>query len=180
MAEYLSPHFTLEELTRSATATARGISNKPTELHKKCLVHTCQYLLEPLRTLLNEKYKVYKGKEVKKVAIGVSSGYRSEALNKVIPGASKTSSHCKGYAVDITAVVVLKNEARIGIPYTELYENIKKWVKEGKLSVDQCIEEKKGSSVWVHVSHHPSGRTMDRRQFLKYNGKSYTLDVWLK
>ena len=39
MSEHLSPNFTLEELTYSSTAKAKGISNVPTEIHKKTLKH---------------------------------------------------------------------------------------------------------------------------------------------
>ena len=73
MAEYLSEHFTLDEMIYSDTAKAKKINNSPTEIHKKVLKHTCQYLLEPLRALLNEKYKIYNGKKVKKVTIKVTS-----------------------------------------------------------------------------------------------------------
>lgn len=180
MAEYLSPHFTLEELIYSDTARSLGISNRPTEFHKKCLVHTCQYLLEPLRTLLNDKYKIYKGKQVKVVSLKITSGYRSEELNGKIKGASKTSAHCKGYAVDMAAVITCKDGTKYTLPYTELYENIKNWVKLGKISVDQCIQERSGNSVWVHAAHHPSGRSCDRRQFLKFNNGKYILDCVLK
>ena len=72
MTEYLSKNFTLEELTYSDTAKAKKISNLPTEVHKKTLKHTAQYLLEPLRNLLNEKYKTYCRKNVKSVVIKIT------------------------------------------------------------------------------------------------------------
>ena len=181
MAEYLSKNFTLEELTYSDTAKAKKISNLPTEAHKKNLRHTAVYLLEPLRALLNEKYKTYCRKNVKNVTLKVTSGYRSQALNKVIKGASKTSMHCEGCAADCKAVVIFTDNSKKELPYTELYENIKGWVRIGKLSVDQCIQERStAGATWVHVSHSASGKTKDRRQFLKYNGKTYVLDVWMK
>lgn len=176
MVEYLSEHFTLDEMICSDTAKAKKINNSPTEIHKKVLKHTCQYLLEPLRALLNEKYKIYNGKKVKKVTIKVTSGYRSAALNAAIPGSSSTSQHCKGEAADIEVSVVYMNNVRAVIPYNIIYEDIKSWVKSGRLSVDQCIQERSGSSKWVHVSHHNAGKTKDRRQFLKYLNGKYTLD----
>ena len=177
MSEYLSQNFTLEEMIYSDTAKAKKINNSPTEVHKKVLKHTCQYLLEPLRALLNAKYKTYKGKKVKQVGLKVTSGYRSAALNAAIPGSSKTSQHCKGEAADLQAKIIFTDGTNIILPYTELYENIKQWVKEKKLSVDQCIQEKSGSAVWVHVSHSNAGKMKDRRQFLKYLNGKYTLDV---
>lgn len=179
MAEHLSENFTLEELIYSDTAKARGIDNTPTEVHKKILIHTAQYLLEPLRKLLNNKYREYAGKKVKYVALKITSGYRGAKLNTYVGGV-KTSQHCNGSACDVEARIVFIDGTKCVLPYTELYENIKTWVKEEKLSVDQCIQEKSGSAVWVHVSHHPSGKKLDRRQFLKYDGIRYTLDVQLR
>ena len=180
MTEYLSKNFTLEELTYSDTAKAKKISNLPTEVHKKTLKHTAQYLLEPLRALLNEKYKTYGGKKVKNVSIHINSGYRSWALNKAIPGASKTSQHCTGEAADIKAIIVFTDNSKKELPYTSLYEDIKAWTRAGRMSVDQCIQEKSGNAVWVHASFKAEGATKNRRQFLKYNGFSYKLDVWMK
>ena len=178
MAEKLSEHFTLDEMTYSATAKANRISNIPVGTHKKVLQHTCIYLLEPLRALLNDKYKEYGGKRVKCVSLRITSGYRGPALNKAVGGVS-TSEHCLGQAADCEAVLVFMDGVKKVLPYTELYESIKAWVKEGRFSVNQCIQEKSGSAVWVHVSHHAAGRTKDKREFLKYDGRTYRLDVRL-
>lgn len=175
MPKFLSPHFTLEELTVSDTAKKYKISNLPTPIHEKTLVHTCQYLLEPLRALLNNKYKSYDNKKVKYVSIRITSGYRSAALNAKVGGV-KTSQHLSGEAIDCEAKVVFQDGTSKVLPYTELYADVKAFVKAGKLSVDQCIQEKSGSAVWVHVSHSAAGKTKDRKQFLIYNGKTYKED----
>lgn len=185
MAEYLSEHFTLAEMIYSDTAKARGINNNPTELHKKVLKHTCEYMLEPLRKLLNEKYTTYQGKKVKKVQLNITSGYRGSSLNTAVGGVP-TSQHCKGEAADIEAVIVYNNGVKVTLPYNILYEDIKSFVKTNKLSVDQCIQERSYDKVrkvwayWVHVSHNNAGRTKDRRQFLKYNNGIYGIDCTLK
>ena len=176
MPKFLSPHFTLEELTYSDTAKKYKISNLPTPQHEKTLVHTCNYLLEPLRALLNGKYKTYGGKAVKCVSMRITSGYRSAALNAKIPGSAKKSQHSDGSAADIEAKLIFQDNTSKVLPYTELYKDIKGWVKEGKLSVDQCIQEKSGSAVWVHISHSAAGKTKDRKQFLIYDGKTYKED----
>lgn len=168
----LSEHFSLEEFTFSETANKYGIKNTPTAAHLNTMKHTCNYLLEPLRNLLCKEYKTI-------VYIKITSGYRSAALNTKIPGASSTSAHCKGEAADLEAYYFVNNK-KIIIQYTTLYELIKKWVKEKKISVDQCICEKSGSAVWVHAAHSSWGKTRDRHQFLKYNGKSYVLDTVIK
>lgn len=159
----LTKHFTLEKLIHSDTADSLKIDNTPTEVHLKILKHTCEYLLEPLRKLLNEHYG--------DACILITSGYRSSKLNKAIGGA-KNSQHSKGEAVDIQVVA---NKKRI--PHSETYELIKKWVKEGVLSVDQLISEESGSSKWVHISHSSWGKTKDRKQFLIYKNGIYTQDL---
>ena len=179
MVEYLSEHFTLEEMTYSDTAKAKHISNTPTATHKKTLKHTCEYCLEKIRTLLNGKYKEYKGKKVKQVSIKVTSGYRSTALNTAVGGAS-TSGHTKGECADIEATIAYTNGKKEVIPFNVLYEDIKAWVKAGKMSVDQCIQEQSGSAKWVHVGHSASGASKDRKQFLKYNHGTYSVDCILK
>ena len=185
MTEKLSEHFTLDEMLFSETAIARKIDNTPTPIHKKILIHTCQYLLEKIRTLLNEKYKEYRGEKVKCVTLRVTSGYRSAKLNAAV-GGQVNSRHCKGEAADIEASVVYTNGKRVVIPYNELYEDIKAWVKSGKVSVDQCIMERAYDKVkkcwyyWVHVSHHSWGASKDRREFWHYNNGVYTKDCVLK
>lgn len=164
----LSEHFTEEEFIYSDTAKRYGINNAMTPIHKKIAIHTCQYLLEPLRDLFNKYYGC-------KVIISLNSGYRSAALNAKIPGASKTSEHCRGSAADISCYKVI-NKIKVKIQPIEVYHLIKTWVKQGRLSVNQCIYEVSGGAIWVHVSHHPSGKTCDKRQFLKYNNGKYTLD----
>lgn len=180
MVEKLSENFTLAEMTYSETARAKGIPNEPSAVHKNTLKHTCQYLLEPLRKLLNEKYKEYKGKKVKVVGIRVTSGYRSAKLNAAIGGAT-TSGHTKGECADIEAVITFTDGKKAVLPFNELYEDIKAWVKEGKISVDQCIQEQNSAGAkWVHASHSAWGKSKDRKQFLKYNKGMYSMDCILK
>lgn len=177
--ERLSEHFMLSEFIYSATAKAKGIDNYPTLVHKNTLKHTANYLLEPLRKLYNAKYNAvnkYKGKLVKQVAIKITSGYRSAKLNKVIPNSSKTSEHCIGAAADIDVIVRFFDGTSEVIPYTEVYQDIKKWVKNGNLSVNQCIQEQSGDAKWVHISHHPSGRSLDKKEFLIYKNRRYYKD----
>jgi hypothetical protein len=83
----LSDHFSYAELTRSTTAVRKGISNAPSKEHTANLMQLCAEVLEPLRKLYGRP-------------IGISSGYRSPALNKAV-GGSAASHHCIGMAVDI-------------------------------------------------------------------------------
>ena len=174
----LSEHFTLEELIYSDTAKRYGINNTPPMVHEGALKHTCLYLLEPLRALLNVKYvgRLIGAKVITKVLIKITSGYRSEKLNTKVGGA-KNSQHLSGEACDCEAVFIFTDGSKQVLNYMALFADIKQFCNDGLLAVDQCIQEKSGAAVWVHVSHHPSGKTLDRRQFLKYNNGKYTLDV---
>ena len=82
----LSKHFTLEEMTKSMTATRKGIDNTPGSGEIKNLGNLCYEVLEPIRAHFDK-------------AIRISSGYRSEALCEAI-GSKKTSQHALGCAVD--------------------------------------------------------------------------------
>lgn len=171
----LSEHFTKEEFIYSDTAKKYKINNEPNSIQLKVLKHTCQYFFEPLRKLLNEHYKVYNGKKVKYVIIKITSGLRTLQLNRKI-GSKDTSQHITGEAGDFYVQLILEDKSKINISYQETYNFIKKNVKEGRLSVDQCICERSGDSTWVHCSYKAAGATVNRKQFLTYDGKTYKLD----
>lgn len=117
-------YFTIEEMIKSSTATAKGIDNTPSEEGVLKLQKLIEAVLDPLR----EWY----GKP-----IIVNSGYRCEALNKAIGGA-KSSQHMLGEAADITVGSKEENE--------KLFDYIK-----DNLEFDQLINESDFS--WVHVSY---------------------------
>lgn len=174
----LSEHFTIEEFEYSDTARVKGISNKMNEAQIKEASHTCTYMLENIRSLANQHFnnKPYNGKTVKKVVMKITSGFRSDALNKAIPGSSKTSQHSKAQAVDFELVATNTDGTKTVIPYTETYKLIKLWCKLGYVPIDQCIQEKSGSATWVHVSL--ANQIKDcRKQFLIYKNGVYTLDT---
>ena len=165
---YLSPNFTEEEFIYSDTAKKYGINNSMDELHRKIAIHTCQYLLEKVRALLNQHYGC-------QVIVCINSGYRCPQLNAKV-GGSSTSQHVKAEAADLTCYKVI-NKVKIKINPLEVYNLIKTWVKQGKLSVDQCIYEVASTwNIWVHVSHSNAGATRDRKQFLIYKNGKYVLD----
>jgi hypothetical protein len=95
-------------------------------------------------------------------------------LNNKIGGAKK-SQQLSGEAIDCEAKLIFQDNTSRVLPYTELYADVKAFVKGGKLTVDQCIQEKSGSAVWVHVSLKPQLRDC-RKQFLIYDGKTYRED----
>lgn len=168
----LTEHFTKEELIYSDTAKRLGINNEPPLVHEGTLKHTCQYLLEPLRALLNIKYKgrLINGKMVSKVIINITSGYRCEKLNAKVGGKS-TSQHQTGEAADLEAILIFTDKSKLVLNYKELFKDIKEFVQAGLLSVDQCIQERasKTGATWVHVSYSILGSTRNRKQFFEIN-----------
>lgn len=118
-------YFTIEEMTKSSTATAKHIDNTPNQTVIDNLTKLIEIVLDPLR----EWY----GKPIR-----VNSGYRCEALNKAVGSKSKNSQHLYGEATDITAGSKAENE--------KLFNYIK-----DNLPFDQLINESNFS--WVHVSY---------------------------
>lgn len=119
-------YFTIKELTRSATAQARGIDNTPSpEIRAKLetLIVNC---LDPIRRIYGKP-------------IIVSSGYRSPALNAAVGGVAN-SQHTKGEAADLQPA---SGGSLAGI--------IRAAVQFG--NYDQLIIEQKGNSKWLHVSY---------------------------
>jgi zinc D-Ala-D-Ala carboxypeptidase len=139
----LSEHLSLAEVTRSETAKRRGISNMPTEAHLANFKLLAEKVFEPIRKHFGKP-------------IHISSGYRSEALNKAVKG-SKSSQHCKGEAIDIDM-----DGNSNGITNKMIFDYVK-----DNLSFDQMIWEF-GTDLnpdWVHVSYSASGK--QRKQILK-------------
>ena len=138
----LSKNLNLAEVTRSETAKRRKIDNAPTDEHIENLKILAANIFQPMRDHFGK-------------AIYISSGYRSEALNKAIKG-SKTSQHCKGEALDID-----NDNANNGVTNRDIFEFIR-----DNLKFDQLINEfpVKGNPSWVHVSY---SKTQQRNQVLK-------------
>lgn len=139
----LSENLLLSEVTKSQTASRRGIANTPHGEHLDNLIHLAETIFQPLRTHFAKP-------------IFISSGYRSPELNKAI-GGSVTSQHCKGEAIDID------NDATDDPSNKEIFD----WIKQN-LEFDQLINEfpdKDGNPAWVHVSVKKNGQ--NRKQVLK-------------
>ncbi|SDQ53461.1 Peptidase M15 [Pseudomonas sp. UC 17F4] len=115
----LSAHFSLAEMITSETAARRGIDNNPEAQVISNLQRLCT-VLEEVRRLVGRP-------------IRVSSGYRSQALNKAI-GGSPRSAHTLGLAVDINVT---------GLAPSELARRI----KDSEVMFDQLILE---YDQWVH------------------------------
>jgi hypothetical protein len=145
----LSENLSLAEVIRSETAKRKGVSNMPTPEHIENFKKLAENIFQPIRKHFGKP-------------IHISSGYRSDALNKAI-GGSKTSQHCKGEAIDI-------DMDGTAIANAQIFNYIK-----DNLNFDQLIWEFGTASNpdWVHVSYNSTGK--QRKQILKalkVNGKT--------
>jgi zinc D-Ala-D-Ala carboxypeptidase len=131
----LSKNFTLEELTRSATALRLGINNEPTKEGVIKLTLLATSLLQALRDRIG--------------ALRITSGYRSPQLSELI-GSSSNSQHCRYEAVDLQ---YFKRGKMDNIKIFEALIDL-------ELDFDQCILEFGDSTetlnpsypAWVHLS----------------------------
>ena len=118
-------HFTIAELTRSATARRLGIDNTPSASAVRALTALVDDVLDPLRDAWGGP-------------IRVNSGYRCPELNRAV-GGTPSSQHQQGEAADITVGSRSGNRRLLAL------------IKRLDLPVDQCIDEK--GCRWIHVSH---------------------------
>lgn len=138
----LSPNFTLLEMTKSQTATRKGIPNTPSEAHTEAMRHLCMNILEPVRSHYSIPYSP-------------SSGYRSPELCIAI-GSSVHSQHAKGEAADFEVPSISNLE-------------VAGWIA-GNLEFDQLILEhyEGGNTGWIHCSYKTEG---NRKEVLTYDRK---------
>lgn len=143
----LTPHFTLEELVASETATRRGVPNIPTHDVVMELQRLCETVLEPLRNGAGKP-------------VVVTSGYRSPVLNRLIKG-SRTSDHMFGRAADIkiTGMTAL---------------NVCKLVVLLNLPVKQVIHEGQWCHVSIHPRGVEPPRREQLTAHFRREGVSYT------
>ena len=143
----LSENFSLQEFTKSQTATRKGLDNTPGEEHLASAKELFANVVQKVRDNFG-------------VTV-INSGYRGPALNEAVGGSSK-SQHCKGEAVDIEC------------PGTSNY-TVAKWIEENT-DFDQLILEfytpGEPNSGWVHVSYIESGNRKQSLTAMKENGKT--------
>jgi zinc D-Ala-D-Ala carboxypeptidase len=145
----LTSNLNLAEVTKSATATRKGIANTPTATHLIALKEVATNIFQPCREHFGKP-------------LAVTSGYRSEALNEAING-SKRSQHSKGEALDLDADVFG------GFSNAELFNYIK-----NHLDFDQLIWEfgDNNNPAWVHCSYKTQGNRNEVLIAVKTNGKT--------
>ena len=142
----ISKHISYKEAVGSNYAKQKGISNKPNEEQVENMKLLAEKVFEPLREWVDAPIKV-------------NSMFRSLELNTALKG-SKTSSHMKGEAMDITSMGGKSN--------LEMFHYIK-----DNLDFDQLIWEFGKEPKWLHVSFNKDN---NRKQVLvtKKRGVYYT------
>ncbi|MFV3290087.1 D-Ala-D-Ala carboxypeptidase family metallohydrolase [Pseudomonas sp. NY11955] len=128
----ITPHFTFDEMTVSQLAARDGLANTPPPEARANLQLLC-CALEQVRALFD-------------APIIVSSGYRSEKINRLI-GGSSNSQHVQGLAADFTVIEISPRETV-------------RRISESTVPFDQLILE---FDSWVHLS---VTRGAPRRQVL--------------
>lgn len=117
----LTAHFTLEEMTFSATAARLGLDNTPS-LSVTANLKLVAACMEKIRALLGDN------------SIVVHSGYRSRELNQAVGGVD-ASAHCRGLACDFVCPT-FGEPAEVALA-----------VMKSDIEYDQLILE----YGWVHV-----------------------------
>ena len=142
----ISKHISYKKAVGSNYAKQKGIKNKPNEEQVENMKLLAEEVFEPLREWVDAPIKV-------------NSMFRSLELNTALKG-SKTSSHMKGEAMDITSMGGKSN--------LEMFHYIK-----DNLEFDQLIWEFGKEPKWLHVSYNKDN---NRKQVLvtKKRGVYYT------
>ncbi|XBT45486.1 D-Ala-D-Ala carboxypeptidase family metallohydrolase [Pseudomonas viridiflava] len=114
----ITPHFTLDEMIVSQLAARDGFDNSPPPEARANLQLLC-CVLEQVRALFN-------------APVIVSSGYRSEQLNRAIGGAAN-SQHIQGLAADFTVIKLSPREtvrriSESAVPFDQLILEFDRWV----------------------------------------------------
>ena len=136
----LSKNFNLVEMTKSQTATRKGIDNTPSAEHQGNLQSLCMHVLQPIRDHFSQ-------------VVTVSSGYRSPELCLAI-NSKITSQHAKGQAADFEI---------FGVSNKELADYIHENLDYDQLILEYWTESDPNSG-WVHCSYSEGN---NRNQYLK-------------
>ena len=124
LERHLSPHFTFEELTRTYVIPYKLLNSLLAKQYLNNLIILSNYLLEPIRAILNSP-------------MIITSGYRCHALNKVVGGNNK-SQHLNGTAVDF---VIPNKDVSLDNIFLKLRES--PFLHYGQLILERS---------WIHIS----------------------------
>jgi len=144
----LTENFSLHEMTKSETASRRGLNNTPGDAEIANLKVLAEKVLQPVRS----HYK--KG-------VHINSGFRHPDVNAAV-GGSRTSDHTRGQAADIEIPGVANADLAI-------------WIRDN-LKFTQLILEFYTPGIpdsgWVHVSYNPADLKCQVMTAYKKDGKT--------
>lgn len=144
----LTPHFTFDELTNTSKSELLESNRKDAIAYMKQLKYIA-HTLEEIRAVLN-------------VPIRVTSGFRNNALNKLV-GGSPTSGHTKGLCADVQPK---------GMSVEDAFDLIQ-FNKDKCPSLKKCIKEKVNGSDWLHIET-KTEKFQPTKFYTTNNGKTYT------
>lgn len=153
MPIYLSPNFTLEELTVTSYKEFQKKQLEEVKPFISNLFILANYILQPIRNYY-------------KSPIIINSGFRGESLNKKVGGTATSDHTCiKGAAAaDFTVK---------GKTVDEVFKDI----ISGKIGIlyRQVINEHSGKNKWIHIATFrlPFDKNDKYMHKLKYDGKNY-------
>lgn len=132
----MGKYFSIKELCKTSTK----IDNTP----NADIINNLNQLIDVLDDIREEWTKVCDVNGWGTGAIIVTSGYRSQAVNKAVGGVNN-SEHLLGYAVDI----VPSNGKNL-----ELYNMIRDYLLLNNIPFSQLINEKPKNGIpsWIHFS----------------------------
>ena len=145
----ISEHLSLAELISSDSVKRRGISNMPTPEHIANLKALAEHVFEPIRAHF-------------RCPIFISSGYRSDELNRALGGA-KTSDHLFGRALDLD-----QQGHSHDIKNKEVFNYIKDNLKFKQLIWEGGNEQE---CDWVHISYDKNNLKNQILRAIKKEGK---------
>lgn len=159
-------YFTIDEFTYSSDANEYNIDNSPTDEHKENIIEFIETVLDPMREAWAEYCDL---NNLGSPGIIISSGYRSEQLNNIIPGSSKTSAHSIGCAADL-------------VPVNKHMKSFKKfvwiWLISTHTKFDQVISEHEDDTrtpQWVHIGYKNRHGKQRGQYMYEKNGKYFYL-----
>jgi len=159
----LSPHFCLDEFTKSSTAIKHGIQNNPPQEAVENLRALCVHTLEPLREALG-------------LPIVITSGYRTRELNRLLVCHSNKSQHMSGEAADFHVAEPKDLNLEPGTlnpakPTRRelLIRAFRLIITDDSIVFDQCIIY----PSFIHVSYVRSGRKNRSKLTRAFSNGSY-------
>ena len=146
----LSPHFELQEFTKSATARSHGIKNEPAAEHVENLRALCVHTL------------------ALGLPIIITSGYRTRELNSLLAHSSDRSQHMLGQAADFYIGHTETTETTEKASRRELLINaFRAIIQSEQIDFDQLILY----PTFIHVSYHSKERNRHTIMRARSDGK---------